>query len=152
MQETNEQNTKPCPFCDIDATRITHQNTHGFAVRDGFPVSAGHSLIIPKRHVGSFFDLSIEEQHGLLDLLNECKRDLSAFHLCYLDINRHPERSEGSNIPSSFNIGINDGAAAGQTVPHCHIHLIPRYKGDVKDPRGGVRWVLPEKADYWSEP
>lgn len=142
-----------CPFCHIDAKRIIHQNTHGFAVRDGFPVSPGHSLIIPKRHVGSFFDLSREEHIALLDLLDLCHAGLDPASSA---LPCHPELDSGSSALSSqkissFNIGINDGPAAGQTVPHCHIHLIPRYTGDVKDPRGGVRWVLTEKADYWSK-
>ncbi len=134
MAVTNEED---CPFCQIDSKRIIHQNLYGFSVRDGFPVSQGHSLVIPKRHTGSFFDLSKAEQHALLELLEQCKTDLC--------------RIEGRQEISAFNIGINDGTAAGQTVPHCHIHLIPRYEGDVKDPRGGVRWVIPEKADYWSK-
>ena len=148
---------RECPFCHIDAQRIIHQNQHGFAVRDGFPVSPGHSLVILKRHVGSFFDLSREEQHALLDLLNETKQQLCHSEreaeesppLSSRDSSLSSRACEGSP-PSSFNIGINDGPAAGQTVAHCHIHLSPRYEGDVKDPRGGVRWILPEKADYWS--
>ena len=123
-----------CPFCQIPSERIIAQNEHAFAIRDAFPVSPGHTLIIPKRHVSSFFDITQEEKLALLALLDEAKAGLeSEFH------------------PHSYNIGINDGPAAGQTVPHLHIHLIPRYKNDVPDPRGGVRWVVAEKADYWSK-
>ena len=103
-------------------------------MRDGFPVSMGHTLIIPKRHVGSFFEITDEERADLLVLLNKAKVVIQ----------------EEFN-PDGYNIGINDGPAAGQTVPHLHLHLIPRYKGDRNDPRGGVRWIIPEKADYWSQ-
>ena len=101
--------------------------------RDGYPVSPGHSLIVPKRHTGSFFTLSEQERQALLVLLDQAKA-----------------AAEAELRPDGYNIGINDGPAAGQTVPHLHIHLIPRFKGDQADPRGGVRWVVPEKADYWS--
>ena len=121
-----------CPFCQIPPERIIAQNEHAFAIRDAFPVSPGHTLIIPKRHVGSFFDTTQEEKLALLALLDEAKAVI-----------------DGEYQPASYNIGINDGAAAGQTVPHLHIHLIPRYTGDVEDPRGGVRWVVAEKARYW---
>lgn len=90
--------------------------------------------MIPKRHIGSFFDTTVDERQALLALLEDAK--LAAVTELH---------------PSGFNIGINDGAAAGQTVPHLHIHLIPRYIGDMADPRGGVRWVIPDKADYWSK-
>jgi diadenosine tetraphosphate (Ap4A) HIT family hydrolase len=121
-----------CPFCQIPSERIIAQNEHAFAIRDAFPVSPGHTLIIPKRHVGSFFDATQEEKLDLLALLDEAKAVI-----------------DGEYQPASYNIGINDGAAAGQTVPHLHIHLIPRYTDDVEDPRGGVRWVVAEKARYW---
>lgn len=84
--------------------------------------------------MASFFDLSEEERHALLELLAQTKSVL-----------------ERDYSPDAYNIGINDGPAAGQTVYHLHIHLIPRYRGDVRDPRGGVRWVIPDKADYWSD-
>lgn len=102
--------------------------------RDAYPVSAGHTLIIPKRHVSSFFDLSADECAEIFVLLARAKTLL-----------------DEELSPNGFNIGINDGRAAGQTVFHLHIHLIPRFEGDQLDPRGGVRWVLPEKADYWSK-
>lgn len=108
-------------------------NAFALWIYDSFPVSPGHSLIIPTRHVGSFFDISDEEKMAMLALLDRAQSTVSR------------ERR-----PSGYNIGINDGQAAGQTVPHLHLHLIPRYEGDVEDPRGGVRWVIPAKADYWT--
>ena len=120
------------PFCTLPPERIVASNDHGLVIRDGFPVSPGHTLIISRRHVASFFEISQEERAGLLSLLDESKRALQLEH--------HPD---------GYNIGINDGPSAGQTVPHLHIHLIPRYAGDQKDPRGGVRRVVPENANYW---
>ena len=99
---------------------------------DGFPISLGHALIIPKRHIASIFEATREEREALFDLLEQVKIELQ----------------EKCN-PNGFNIGINDGVAAGQTVMHLHIHLIPRYAGDQSDPRGGVRWIFPDKAVYW---
>ena len=124
--------TKECPFCSPPQDRIIDSNEMGFVIRDSFPISPGHTLIIPKRHVGSFFEISQEERDALLDLLDQAKKVVDT------ELN-----------PDGFNIGINDGSPAGQTVPHLHIHLIPRFKGDQGDPRGGVRWIIPEKAKYW---
>jgi len=126
--------TKPCPFCTLTPERVVQRNASGMLVRDGFPVSPGHSLVIPHRHVGSFFEPLDAERTDLLALLDQAKRELDALHQ-----------------PDGYNIGINDGAAAGQTVPHLHIHLIPRYHGDLPDPRGGVRWVIPDRAVYWDK-
>ena len=123
-----------CVFCEIPVERIVFSNLYGVVIRDGFPVTNGHTLIIPRRHLGSFFDVDASEREALMDLLAEAKR-----------------RLDKEFKPDGYNIGINDGAAAGQTVPHLHIHLIPRYAGDRGDPRGGVRWIIPEKADYWSK-
>lgn len=123
-----------CAFCTLPSSRIYGENKHAIWIRDGYPVSPGHSLVIPKRHVRSFFDISPEERLALLELLDEAR----------VVAIREFE-------PDGFNIGINDGPVAGQTVPHLHIHLIPRYLGDLPDPRGGVRWVIPDKADYWSK-
>jgi diadenosine tetraphosphate (Ap4A) HIT family hydrolase len=124
--------SKPCPFCTLQTDRIIDSNEYGIVIRDGFPISDGHTLIIPKRHVSSFFETTNDEKFALLDLLNRAQAVLKS------ELN-----------PSAFNIGINDGKEAGQTVPHLHIHLIPRYKDDQEDPRGGVRWIIPEKAKYW---
>jgi diadenosine tetraphosphate (Ap4A) HIT family hydrolase len=126
--------TAPCPFCSPPRDRILHERETAFAIRDGFPVSPGHTLIIPKRHVASFFENSEEERAAMLALLDGQKRALDAEY-----------------SPAGYNVGINDGAAAGQTVPHLHIHLIPRFAGDLPDPRGGVRWVMPHKAKSWAD-
>ena len=122
-----------CPFCNADFA-TSHENSVGVAFRDGFPVSQGHTLIIPKQHVDSLFELSQKEQSVLWKLVAEVRDELAS----ELD-------------PDGFNVGVNDGAAAGQTVMHAHIHVVPRWDGDVVDPRGGVRWVIPEKACYWGD-
>jgi diadenosine tetraphosphate (Ap4A) HIT family hydrolase len=123
-----------CPFCNPHNSRTILTNAHAMAIHDGFPVTPGHSLIVPNRHISSFFDASREELTAMLDLLAEMRQLLLK------------ERN-----PDGFNIGINDGAAGGQTVMHLHIHLIPRYAGDMPDPRGGVRWIFPDKAVYWDK-
>jgi len=135
-----------CPFCSPDSTRIILSNTYAIAIYDGFPVSPGHCLIIPKRHIASFFEASREEQTALFDLLAEMRQ------LLLNPSQPHFDKVGSLSVPDGFNIGINDGAAAGQTVMHLHIHLIPRYAGDTEDPRGGVRWIMPEKAPYWKTP
>jgi diadenosine tetraphosphate (Ap4A) HIT family hydrolase len=112
--------------------RLVLESEFCLAIRDGFPVSPGHTLIIPKRHVASFFDTTDVERADLMSLLIRAREAL--------------DREFNTD---GYNIGINDGVAAGQTVPHLHVHLIPRYVGDREDPRGGIRWVLPDKAAYW---
>ena len=124
---------KKCIFCKLPQERIFYESEFWLVVRDGFPVSPGHSLIIPKRHVKDYFEINELEHNELQSVIKVTKKQLD----------------EEFN-PDSYNIGINCGEAAGQTVFHLHIHLIPRFKGDRDDPRGGVRWVIPEKADYWS--
>jgi diadenosine tetraphosphate (Ap4A) HIT family hydrolase len=124
----------PCIFCHIEPARVILQCPLAVVVRDAYPVSAGHTLIIPRRHIKSWFEVNLHEQHALLEMLAKAKTGL--------DAELHPD---------GYNIGINDGAAAGQTVPHLHLHLIPRYSGDRADPRGGVRWIMPDKAVYWRE-
>jgi diadenosine tetraphosphate (Ap4A) HIT family hydrolase len=128
METMNE----PCPFCVLPAGRIVMANDLSVAIRDGFPVSPGHTLILPRRHVGSFFAVTEAERNAMLALLDAAKAGLDA-----------------EFRPDGYNAGINDGPAAGQTVPHLHMHLIPRYAGDQQDPRGGIRWLFPEKARYW---
>ena len=122
-----------CPFCNLPRDRIVFDSELALVIRDKFPVSPGHTLIVPKRHVASFCDTTPEEQAAVLKLLRIARVDLDHVH-----------------HPAAYNISVNDGAAAGQTVMHLHVHLIPRYPGDREDPRGGVRWVLPEKAAYWA--
>ena len=96
------------------------------------PISQGHLLIITKRHVESFFETTVEEKIALLQGIEQAKVFI-----------------EKKLSPDGYNIGINDGESAGQTINHLHIHLIPRYEGDSKDPRGGIRWIFPDKAPYW---
>ena len=120
-----------CVFCKSEK-RSKISNTLAFTLLDNFPVTESHYLIIPRRHISSFFELGTSEQKACLNLMTEIKQKLS---------------KQDSTI-TGFNIGINDSEDAGQTIPHCHIHLIPRRKGDVKNPRGGIRNVIPEKADY----
>ena len=112
--------------------RILAEARTAMLVLDAYPVSDGHALVIPKRHVASWFDATLDEQSDMLALLAQGK-----------------SKAQSEHAPDGYNIGINDGAAAGQTVPHLHLHLIPRYRGDSDDPRGGIRWVLPGKARYW---
>jgi diadenosine tetraphosphate (Ap4A) HIT family hydrolase len=123
-----------CPLCErIGAGTFICDAGMAVAILDGYPVSPGHALILPRRHVADLFALTDQEQLALWSLLPPVKR--------LLDDRYHP---------AAYNIGVNVGQAAGQTVAHVHVHVIPRYDGDVADPRGGVRWVLPERADYWS--
>lgn len=121
-----------CPFCNLPTSSRVAETKLSVAFRDAYPVSPGHTLVVPRRHTERFFDLSSKEQADLIELTRQCEQDL---------------KKEYS--PSGYNIGVNDGQAAGQTVMHVHLHLIPRYEGDSKDPRGGIRWVLPEQAPYW---
>ena len=124
----------PCPFCVIVQDQIILERPLALVKRDGYPLTKGHSLIIPRRHVASFFDCTAEERQAMLELLDEAKAVLDKEH-----------------APDGYNIGLNNGAAAGQTVMHVHMHLIPRYAGDTADPRGGVRWIFPDKAAYWKK-
>lgn len=120
-----------CPFCNPSPADVVAANALAYARFDGFPVSPGHILIVPRRHVSSFFDATEEEWAALFDLVVRCRKILD-------------ERYR----PDGWNIGVNVGSAAGQTVPHLHIHLIPRYEGDTPNPRGGVRGVIPGKQNY----
>ena len=125
----------PCLFCDVqkmDRGRIIAENELAYATRDAFPVTAHHTLFIPKRHVLDYFGLNSEEVLAINDLLSTQRTEINA-----LD-------------PSvdGFNIGMNCGEVAGQSVWHCHVHLIPRRKDDVEHPKGGVRHVIPWKGNY----
>ena len=123
-----------CPFCEPSSDRVFHHGERVLALWDGFPVSPGHALVVPRRHVATWFDASREERREMMDAIDVARAAIEARH-----------------APDGFNVGMNLGAAAGQTVPHLHLHVIPRYAGDVEDPRGGIRWVVPERADYWNE-
>lgn len=118
-----------CIFCN--PTDIVINGEYAYSRLDGFPVSEGHCLIIPKRHISSIDELDDVELKDLYTVLHQTKILLIETYL-----------------PDGFNIGINEGEAAGQTIPHLHIHLIPRYEGDVVCPRGGVRGVIPNKKEY----
>ena len=119
-------------FCEqFDKNRIVYEDDTWIAVYDSYPVSKGHTLLIPKRHCETFFDLNDVETGSLFTTINVVKSVL-----------------EANFKPNGFNIGANCGKSAGQTVMHCHIHLIPRYDGDVEDPRGGVRGCVPNKMKY----
>jgi|TARA_X000001036_G_C20443702_1_gene710313 ATP adenylyltransferase len=123
---------KECIFCNLDESRVEIENNLALSFKDLYPVTKGHSLVIPKRHVQSFFDLEKDEKKAILELLELQKKKLIS----------------QDKLITGFNIGINDGIDSGQTVMHCHVHLIPRRKGDMNDPRGGVRGVIPEKQSY----
>ena len=150
-------NQSDCPFCNPDNSKIILANAHSIAIHDGYPVTLGHTLIVPKRHIASFFDATREEQAAMFDLLTEMRERLKSLPTSLSEREEEnppqpPFDKVGSlSVPDGFNIGINDGKAAGQTVMHLHIHLIPRYSGDTEDPRGGVRWIMPEKAPYWKK-
>jgi diadenosine tetraphosphate (Ap4A) HIT family hydrolase len=120
-----------CRFCQVVAAPVG-SNALAYAIRDGNPVTPLHTLIIPKRHVESFFDLHSAERNAILTLLDEMRSEI--------------QRKD--DTVAGFNIGVNDGEAAGQSVPHVHVHLIPRRRGDVENSRGGVRGVIPRKASY----
>jgi diadenosine tetraphosphate (Ap4A) HIT family hydrolase len=121
-----------CLFCSIPSDRVIAENDLAFAIRDGFPVTEGHSLVIPKRHAEDYFALTPEELAACDSLLRRLKADL--------------EQADPAIV--GFNIGMNAGEAAGQTIFHCHMHLIPRRHGDVENPRGGVRHLIPGKGFY----
>lgn len=125
------ESQKQCIFCNLASERIIAENELCLAIRDGFPVSEGHTLIIPKRHVADYFDLTSDEIAAMQAMMKESK--------CQLDNTLHPD---------GYNVGVNVNAAAGQTVFHVHMHLIPRYIGDVENPKGGVRGVIPGKQKY----
>ena len=118
-----------CPFCDAEGE--VFGNELAYAKFDAFPVSPGHLLVIPRRHAETWFDLCAEEQAAVFSLISEAKQ--------MLDVRFSPD---------GYNIGVNCGETAGQTIFHVHVHLIPRYAGDVENPRGGVRGVIPAKRNY----
>jgi diadenosine tetraphosphate (Ap4A) HIT family hydrolase len=121
-----------CPFCRMEERSILLANDFAAAIADGFPIAEGHALVVPKRHVASLFDLTAEEQAAIWTLVALVRAKLMA-----------------ELKPDGFNVGLNDGTAAGQTVMHAHVHIIPRRLSDADDPRGGVRWIFPKKAQYW---
>jgi ATP adenylyltransferase len=123
-----------CPFCHPEPAWVFHEGERVLALWDAFPASPGHALVVPRRHVAGWFDATREEQRELLEAVDVARA-----------------RIEASHAPDGYNIGVNVGAAAGQTVFHLHVHVIPRYDGDVPDPTGGVRLALPHRGNYLRE-
>lgn len=132
FNQIKRKENSSCPFCNPDAEReLIVESATVYSIFDKYPVNKGHALIIPKKHCANYFDLTFKEQSACMFVLNKVKEIVT-------------DRFN----PDGFNIGINIGEKAGQTIDHVHIHLIPRYKGDVDDPRGGVRGVIPEHKNY----
>ena len=121
-----------CLFCKIEKSKIVSENDFFIVVRDNYPVTELHTLIISKRHTASYFELEDSEKISLIKTLDKQKNLLL----------------QNDSTIKGFNIGINDGVEAGQTIMHFHAHLIPRRTGDVQNPRGGIRGVIPEKQNY----
>jgi diadenosine tetraphosphate (Ap4A) HIT family hydrolase len=121
-----------CVFCHVDQARVAWSSAFVLALWDAFPVSSGHSIIVPRRHAASWNELTVDEKDEMTTGIDAVRALIDERHR-----------------PDGYNVGFNDGVAAGQTVMHFHVHVIPRYHGDVPDPRGGIRWVLGENAAYW---
>ncbi len=122
---------KNCLFCTYDKGKFIAENDFAFAIYDNFPVNEGHSLIIPKRHFANFFEATEEEIAGIYSMLHEVKGIVDKKY-----------------SPTGYNVGINVGEDGGQTIMHLHVHLIPRYRGDVENPRGGIRKLKKELVPY----
>ena len=120
---------KDCPFCNLN--NIEYSTNFFNIIYDKYPVTKGHILVISKRHIASYFDLSNDEKHELIEIIDTLQRYLSDTY-----------------SPDGFNVGFNDGKCAGQTVQHFHLHIIPRYEGDMENPQGGVRGVIPNEQKY----
>lgn len=129
------ESSPDCPFCRrLDSDDVLARSDQAVAFHDAYPVSPGHTLVVPRRHEPDYFALREEEREAMWSLAEEVRRQLDERH-----------------APDGYNVGVNAGTAAGQTVPHAHLHVIPRYEGDVDDPRGGIRHVIPGEADWWEE-
>lgn len=127
----NDFNQNDCPFCRLPSERVIDSNDRALVVADAFPVSPGHMLVILRRHVASFFEVTSEESAAIYELIQSVRK-----------------RLDDTEAPDGYNIGVNIGASAGQTIGHVHVHIIPRYQGDVPNPIGGVRNILPGMGDY----
>jgi ATP adenylyltransferase len=132
IRESFDKREEDCLFCNISKERVVSQNSLAYVIRDGYPVTELHTLIIPYRHVETYFELGQSEINACTKLLDMAKQEIESL----------------DNTVKGFNIGINNGHCAGQTIYHCHIHLIPRRDGDVDNPRGGVRHIIPDKGYY----
>ena len=125
--------SKSCVFCEkVNTKDVLYENELAASFKDGFPISEGHTLIIPKAHIEDYFELDSNTKKAMNELVELARKNLI-----------HELQ------PDAFNFGLNSGPAAGQTVGHAHLHLIPRYDGDVEDSRGGIRWIISDKAKYW---
>lgn len=123
-----------CVFCQrLQSADLLATNEKAAAFPDAFPLTPGHTLILPRRHEGNFLSLNDEEHAAIWRLVVAVRAIIDRQHR-----------------PQGYNVGANVGAAAGQTVDHAHLHLIPRYAGDVPEPRGGIRWIIPARAPYWT--
>ncbi len=123
-----------CPLCEaIGQRKLLVETGHAVAMGDAWPLTLGHTLVVPRRHEADFFALTEEEMGAVIAVASRVKVLLSERHQ-----------------PDGYNVGVNVGEAAGQTIAHAHLHVIPRYRGDVPDPRGGVRWIIPSKAAWWA--
>ena len=122
----------PCLFCDVKKTGIVYENELAYASYDSYPVSEHHCLIIPKRHIKDYFELSNDELIACNDLIKIVKKEIN----------------DKDPLVKGFNLGTNIGTVSGQSILHCHFHLIPRREGDVDKPQGGVRSVIPNKQHY----
>lgn len=120
-----------CPFCALPPDRVVASTPLTWTIRDGYPASPGHTLLIPRRHVADWFETTVEEQAALLAAARDARASLQT-----------------EFRPDGYNLGVNAGHVAGQTVMHVHLHLIPRYVGDVSDPRGGIRHCIPHRGHY----
>ncbi len=124
-----------CVFCDrVASGDVMVANELAAAFHDAFPLSPGHTLVVPRRHEADYFALTVEELAAMWRLVGLAR-----------------ERLQREQTPDGWNLGVNVGAAGGQTVGHAHIHLIPRHAGDVDDPRGGIRWIIPARVAYWEQ-
>jgi len=159
-----------CPFCHPDPRRLVAESPLALTLRDAFPLTPGHTLIVPRRHFANLFDATGEEIAAIWQALGRAAADLGACPALPDQVFPAADARAGAgpaggppaatqlagtpgrpgSAPTGFNVGVNVGRAAGQTVMHLHVHLIPRVPGDQPDPRGGIRRIFPERADYWS--
>jgi diadenosine tetraphosphate (Ap4A) HIT family hydrolase len=132
VAESYDNREQGCIFCEVEEVRVITSNCLAYAIRDKFPVTELHTLIIPKRHIAGMFDLYQPELNAIHQLIKQLKDEIL---------------KEDKSV-MGFNVGVNDGQVAGQTIFHCHFHLIPRRQGDTDNPRGGVRGVIEGKSSY----
>jgi diadenosine tetraphosphate (Ap4A) HIT family hydrolase len=137
MADESQRDSADCPFCRVDPARVFLATATVLGLWDAYPASPGHALLIPRRHVATWFEASEAERLALAAAITDVRAVIEA--RC---------RDRGEPLPDGYNVGFNAGEAAGQTVFHAHVHVIPRYRGDSPSPRGGVRAVIPGRAAY----